>query len=173
MSEATSQDLAALVAEHYAAVFRYAFRLAGNQADAEDLAQQVFLAAQRKLDQLRGLEAARAWLFAILRNCFLASRRRPRPQALGKELHWDELPEDAARPAAIDSELLQQALDALPDDYRMVVLMYYFEDCPYKEIAEQLDIPVGTVMSRLSRAKACLRTGLWGGRLKAMLTAGN
>jgi RNA polymerase sigma-70 factor (ECF subfamily) len=173
VNEAVSADLAALVAEHYAAVFRYAYRLSGNNADAEDLAQQVFLAAQRKFDQLRGPDTARAWLFAILRNCFLASRRQAQPQALGTELHWDELPEDAAPPTAIDSELLQQALNALPDEYRVVVLMYYFEECAYREMAEQLAIPVGTVMSRLSRAKAALRAGLWGTRLKAMLASGN
>lgn len=171
MNDRLSKDVAALVAEHYAAVYRYAYRLSSSDGDAEDLAQQTFLAAQRKLDQLRGQEAARAWLFAILRNCFLASRRQSQRAVVGPELPWDELPEDAVAPSAIDSELLQQALNALPEEFRLVVLMYYFEDCSYREIADRLDIPVGTVMSRLSRAKSALRAGLWGQRLKSMLVA--
>ena len=67
----TSMDIAQLVAEHHQAVYAYAFRLSGSVPDAEDLTQQVFLAAQRKLGQLRNLESVRSWLFAILRNCFL------------------------------------------------------------------------------------------------------
>ncbi len=169
MNEAVPKDVTGLVAEHYAAVFRYAYRLSGSNADAEDLTQHVFLAAQRKLDQLRGEEAARSWLFAILRNCFLASRRQAHTDVVGADLRWDELPDDAPVPQAIDGELLQHALDALPDDFRLVVLMYYFEDCSYREIAERLEVPVGTVMSRLSRAKGALRAGLWGPRLKEML----
>jgi len=169
VDETVTKDLSALVAEHYAAVYRYAYRLSGTAADAEDLTQQAFLAAQRKLDQLRGMDAARGWLFTIVRNCFLAARRQNQPNVASGELRWDELPEEAAAPTAIDSELLQRALDALPEEYRLVVLMYYFEDSSYREIAETLEIPVGTVMSRLSRAKACLRAGLWGPRLKELL----
>jgi RNA polymerase sigma-70 factor (ECF subfamily) len=171
VDEAVPIDVATLVAEHYAAVYRYAYRLCGSVADAEDLTQQVFLNAQRKLDQLRGAEAARAWLYAILRNCFLASRRPSAMLGPGHELRWDELPEDAPAPQAVDGELLQKALDALPDDYRLILLMYYFEDYSYREIAEHLALPIGTVMSRLSRAKSTLRGGLWGPKLKEMFAA--
>lgn len=169
MNAAVSNDVARLVAEHYAAVFRYAYRLSGNNADAEDLTQLAFLAAQRKLEQLRGEDAARSWLFAILRNCFLASRRQTHADVVGADLRWDELPDEAPAPREIDGELLQQALNALPDQFRLVVLMYYFEDCSYQEISERLEIPVGTVMSRLSRGKGALRAGLWAPRLKEML----
>ena len=76
-------DVATLVAEHHQAVYRYAYRLTGSVHDAEDLTQEVFLAAQRKMGQLRNIDAAKSWLFAILRNCFLKDRnangrRRPR-----------------------------------------------------------------------------------------------
>ncbi len=169
MDEADAIDIQKLVAEHYAAVFRYAYRLNGNAADAEDLTQQVFLSAQRKLDQLRAADAARGWLYAILRNCFLASRRHVSTQSNGAEPRWDELPDDAAPPDVIDRELLQQALDSLPGDYRLILLMYYYEDYSYREIADRLELPIGTVMSRLSRAKGALRTGLWGTKLKEML----
>jgi RNA polymerase sigma-70 factor (ECF subfamily) len=171
VDEAVPNAIAALVAEHYSAVYRYAYRLCGGTAEAEDLTQQVFLNAQRKLDQLRGAEAARAWLFAILRNCFLAARRQSGQETPGTELCWDELPENAPVPSAIDSELLQQALDALPADYRLILLMFYFEDYSYREIAERLELPIGTVMSRLSRAKGALRSGLWGPKLKEMLAS--
>lgn len=171
MNEEVGNEVAALVAEHYAAVYRYAYRLCGGTAEAEDLTQQVFLNAQRKLDQLRGVESARGWLFAILRNCFLSTRRQTAPLSLGVELPWDELPENASPPSAVDSELLQTALSALPDEYRLVLLMFYFEDYSYREIAERLELPIGTVMSRLSRAKSALRSSIWGPRLQEMLTA--
>jgi RNA polymerase sigma-70 factor (ECF subfamily) len=169
VDEADAINIQTLVAEHYAAVFRYAYRLCGNPVDAEDLTQQVFLSAQRKLDQLRAADAARGWLYAILRNCFLASRRHPLAQATGTEPRWEDLPEDAAPREVIDRELLQKALDALPDDYRLILLMYYYEDYSYREIADHLELPIGTVMSRLSRAKGALRSGLWGTKLKEML----
>lgn len=171
MDEADAIDVQTLVAEHYAAVFRYAYRLCGNPVDAEDLTQQVFLSAQRKLDQLRAADAARAWLYAILRNCFLASRRPGATPLNGAEPRWEDVPDEAAPPEVIDRELLQRALDALPDDYRLILLMYYYEDYSYREIAERLELPIGTVMSRLSRAKGALRTGLWGTKLKEMLVA--
>ena len=68
-------QIARLVVDHHADVYRYAYRLAGSSVDAEDLTQQTFLAAQLKLAQLRSSDTARAWLFTILRNCYLKSRR--------------------------------------------------------------------------------------------------
>ena len=68
-----SIDTAQLVGDHYQAVYRYAYRLTGSVADAEDLTQQAFLTMQQKLGQLRSAECVRSWLYSILRNCFLRS----------------------------------------------------------------------------------------------------
>lgn len=150
--------VAQLVADYHAALYRYAYRLSGSAADAEDLTQQVFLIAQQKLDQVREAGCVRGWLFTVLRNCYLKSRRKTIGLPLA-ELDVSALP--AEPPAeAIDSEALQNALASLSDEFRMVVLMFYFEYRSYREIAEQLEIPVGTVMSRLARAKQYLRERL-------------
>lgn len=150
-----------LVLAHYQAVYRYAYRLSGSIADAEDATQQTFLIAQRKLHQLREADKADRWLFAILRSCYLKSRRKQRPvPAANLELNVDELPEDAVRQleqSDVDQERLQLALDELSDEHKLILLMFYFEDLSYKEISAQLNVKIGTVMSRLSRAKGWLR----------------
>jgi RNA polymerase sigma-70 factor, ECF subfamily len=156
-------DVAKLVADHHRSVYQYAFRLTGSVQDAEDLAQQVFLIAQRKIGQLRDLDAAGSWLFAILRNCFLKDRQRRRPVLAGDlALDVDLMPDDAP-PEAIDGNELQNALNRLPDAFRLVVVMFYFEECSYREIADQLQMPIGTVMSRLARAKGQLRSIMFEG----------
>jgi len=160
--------IARLVVDHHAEVYRYAYRLTGTAADAEDLTQQTFLNAQVKLSQLRSSDAARAWLFAILRNCYLKSRRRRVPlPASSVEMNVYEIPADGPLEPAIDRERLQAALDQLSDEFKLVLLMFYFEECSYREIAERLDIPLGTVMSRLSRAKGQLRGRLFELELQA------
>ena len=87
------RDIARLVAEHHQPVYRYAYRLTGSVHDAEDLTQQTFLIAQRKIGGLRKMDAARSWLFAILRNCFLRERQRRRPAlAADLSLNMDFVP---------------------------------------------------------------------------------
>ena len=150
--------VADLVAEHHGSLYRYAYRLTGSVADAEDLTQQTFLVAQQKVGQIRQTECVKGWLFAVLRNNYLKSRRRPRPMpATEVELDLAQITTTVPDSEEIDAELLQKTLDELPDEFKIVVLMFYFEDCSYREIAERLDIPPGTVMSRLSRAKQRLR----------------
>ena len=154
-------DVAQLVAEHHQAVYRYAYRLTGSVPDAEDLSQQVFLVAQEKLAQLRKAANARSWLFAILRNCFLKARQRRRPVAIANlQLNVDLMPAEVPKDEDIDRERLQEALNELSDGFRVVLVMFYFEDCSYREIAAELDLPIGTVMSRLARAKGYLRSKL-------------
>lgn len=155
-------EIAQLVAEHHQAVYRYAYRLSGSAADAEDLSQQVFLSAQQKLDQLHSPEKARNWLFTVLRNEFLKGLQRGR--RLGTPdptLAIECIPAAIPSDEDIDREELQQAINSLSAEYRAVVLMFYFEDLSYREIAEQLGIPMGTVMSRLARAKRSLRRALF------------
>jgi len=160
-SAATSPlDMRTLVVDHHRDVYRYAYRLTGRVADAEDLAQQTFLIAQQRLHQVRQPERVLSWLFAILRTCYLKSARKSVPlPASGIELDVDGIPDGTAE-KPIDEELLQAAIDELPDEFKLVLVMFYFEECSYKEIAEKLQIPIGTVMSRLTRAKGRLRTRL-------------
>ena len=154
-------EITRLIAEHHHTLYRFAFRLTGSAADAEALTQEAFLVAQQRLHQLRDESTADRWLLAVVRSCFLKSRRRKRPMsASAAVVNVDEIPEDAPAAENIDQEALQRALSELPDDYRLVVVMFYFEQRSYKEIAETLRVPMGTVMSRLSRAKGQLRQRL-------------
>ncbi|MEX2188747.1 MAG: sigma-70 family RNA polymerase sigma factor [Pirellulales bacterium] len=163
--------LAQLVAEHHAAVYRYAYRLCGSAADAEDVTQQAFLIAHEKLDQVRDADRAGHWLLVVARNVFLKMRRRRVPMpAGGLEIDINSVPDRTSVESAgqddvdaIDTERLQAAIDELPDEFRVPVLMFYFEEASYRDIAEQLDLPPGTVMSRLSRAKSHLRNRLLAG----------
>jgi RNA polymerase sigma-70 factor (ECF subfamily) len=158
---APSVNIEALVAEHHAGLYRYAFRLTGAQCDAEDLTQQTFLAAQQKLDQLRDPQNSRGWLFTILRNCYRKNARKRTPWvAASLDLDMDSIPQ-VHNEIGIDEEQLQKAINDLPDEFKLVLLMFYFEQCSYREIAQRLDVPPGTVMSRLARAKRHLRSRLF------------
>jgi len=160
-------DIRTLVRDWHRDVYRYAFRLSGNRTDAEDLTQQTFMIAQQRLHQVRQPERVLGWLFAILRTCYLKSERKPRPlTATSLDLDVDSIPEALAE-NPIDNELLQAAISELPDEFKLVLMMFYFEECSYKEIAERLEIPIGTVMSRLTRAKGRLRHRLAAGEPSA------
>ena len=155
-----SIDMAQLVSDHHAVIYRYAYRLSGSTADAEDLTQHVFLVAQQKIGQVRDPSRVRGWLYAVLRSCYLRSRRRKIPMPAGDlKLDVESIPQEVPDDV-VDEQLLQAAIDRLPADFKMVVMMFYFEQCSYLEIAEALSIPMGTVMSRLSRAKGHLRRQL-------------
>jgi RNA polymerase sigma-70 factor (ECF subfamily) len=155
---ATRLDIAELIREYHASLYRYAFRLTGSVPDAEDLTQQTFLVAQGKLHQVRDASKVRGWLYAVLRSCFLKSRRKNMPlTATQAELSVDQIPQQVAAEDDVDRQRLQLAIDELPDEYRLVLLMFYFEDYSYKQIAAELEIPIGTVMSRLARAKGRMR----------------
>jgi len=150
-----------LVDSHYESLYRYAYRLTGTAADAEDLTQEAFCKAQLQLTQLRDPQRAKAWLFSILRNAYL---HRARSQRQHPHVPLDSVGDLAAAPPdplpELDPQQLQQALNELPEVFRTPVILYYFEDFSYRDIAEQMDLPIGTVMSRLARAKAYLRSRL-------------
>lgn len=150
-----------LIDAHYEAMYRYAYRLSGSAADADDLTQEAFAKALAHADQLREPDRARFWLFRILRNAYL---HRARDQRRRRTIPLDavgDLPDDTADPpAAIDPAELQRALDELDEAFRAPVILYYFEEFSYRDIAEHMNLPIGTVMSRLARAKAYLRQRL-------------
>ena len=150
-----------LVGLFYESLYRYAFRLSGSAADADDLTQEAFCKAQAQFKQLRDRSRAKPWLFSILRNLYL---HRLRAIRLHTTIPLDsvaeppeELPDTLPE---IDSADLQRALDELPEVFRSTIILYYFEEFSYRDIAEQMDLPIGTVMSRLARAKSFLRDKL-------------
>lgn len=165
---APESDVRDLVEQYYQLLYRFGYRLSGKSADAEDLTQQTFLIAQQKLDQLREASSARSWLCTILRNLYLKTRQRQAPASLENRPE----PETASNGDSpeFDSEMLQLALDELPDEFRIPLVLYYFDEFSYREIADQLEIPLGTVMSRLARGRNHLRTKLTA--LQASLNAG-
>lgn len=160
-SPGAKRSVQQLVEEHYAPLYRFAYRLAGSAADADDLTQEAFLQAQAKLGQLRDWGRARAWLFSILRNAYLHRARSRRQENWVSLNGLAEPPDRAPEPLPpVDPEKLQRALNELPEGFRTPLILYYFEDFSYRDIAEQMDLPLGTVMSRLARAKAHLRARL-------------
>jgi RNA polymerase sigma-70 factor (ECF subfamily) len=154
-----------LVEQHYESLYRYAFRLTGSAADAEDLTQDAFCQAQLKLNQLRDPNRVKAWLFSILRNKYLHKLRDARREATLSLDSIDDVPQPPPEPLPeVDPQRLQQVLNELPEEFRTPVILFYFDDFSYRDIAEQMDLPIGTVMSRLARAKAHLRARLQAGR---------
>jgi len=155
----TRERLLEWVERHHAPLFRFAFRLSGSHQDAEDLVHDTFLTAANNTAPLRVPEAVRGWFFTILRNHFLM-RARKRQQA-GFEPMPEDLPEGAVSPRERDDgpdvELLQRLLNQMPEGYRTPLILFFFEEFSYREIAEQMGVPVGTVMSRLARAKDWIR----------------
>lgn len=153
-------EIATLVEQHYESLYRFAYRLSGQTSDAEDLTQQTFLDAQRKLDTLRDPDKVRAWLFMIVRNLY---RRRLRDQGSHPEVTLEAIGEPVSEEVdllPLDGEGLQSVLNELPEEFRSVLVLFYFRELSYREISEQLDVPIGTVMSRLSRGKKHLRQRL-------------
>jgi RNA polymerase sigma-70 factor (ECF subfamily) len=159
--ESAAVDLTTLIVSHHAAVYRYAYRLCGCPTEAEDLTQQAFLVAHQKLAQLREAERACSWLLAIVRSSFLKSVRKARPEPMAN-VDWivDDESGNTDGQEEIDPQALTTAVGEIPDEFRVVLLMFYFEELSYQEIAAELEIPIGTVMSRLSRAKGHLRRRL-------------
>jgi len=152
------------VLPHLDAAFNYARWLTRNDTDAEDVVQDACVRAIRFLSSLRD-DDARAWLFTIVRNAWYSRVSRKANVAEGTRLNdgQDERPDNALDP---EERLLQQhtialvraSLEQLPVDFREVIVLREIEGLSYKEIAEVAGVPVGTVMSRLARARERLQT---------------
>jgi RNA polymerase sigma-70 factor (ECF subfamily) len=160
---------------HLDALYRTAYRLTGRPEEAEEVVQDTFLKAFRFWDSYQQGTNCRAWLYRILHTTFATryqkEKRRPSTVELDEQSVWAG-PEDErlGMSAASWGELLSKAveddvlhaLQALPAPNRMVVLLSDLEGMPYKEIAEAMEVPVGTVMSRLHRGRRALREQLAG-----------
>ena len=138
---------------------RFALSLTGRESDALDLMQQTFYLWALRGGQLRDPSKVKSWLFTTLYREFLATRRRAsRHPQVALELVQDDLPALTADVVdQVDATMASDALREVDEPYRVPLFMFYFEDCSYKDIAEMLGIPVGTVMSRIARGKEQLR----------------
>jgi RNA polymerase sigma-70 factor (ECF subfamily) len=140
---------------------RYARALVGDRAAADDLVQDTLERAWAKLHLYRQGTDLRAWLFTVMHNVHVNRVRATRPM----ETLEDEMPELAQRPAQGDGLLvrdLDRAIARLPADQRAVLLLVTLEEMSYEDVARALAIPIGTVMSRLSRAREKLRLMMLG-----------
>jgi RNA polymerase sigma-70 factor (ECF subfamily) len=148
---------------HLRSLYGTAFRMTRNAHDAEDLVQETFLRAYRAFDGFTPGSNIRAWLYTILHrvrtDAFRRSRRSPRTVELADEGPAVPPPQDAL---AQGGEDLARALESLPDVFRDAVVLRDVEDFSYQEIARILDVPMGTVMSRIHRGRALLRQALGG-----------
>ena len=156
------ESFEAFVEEHYQAAYCFALSLCGHEADASDLTQQVFCIAQAKFHQVRDKSKQKSWLFTILSREFLHGRRRRKAyEHHSLESVEAELPRITVDHAArIDARGLLVTLLGLEEHFRVPLSLFYLEQLSYREIAEMLGIPIGTVMSRLARGKELLRQSL-------------
>jgi RNA polymerase sigma-70 factor (ECF subfamily) len=155
-----------------------ALRLTRNAADAEDLVSEAVMRAWAAFGQLKDRQSFPRWIFRILANTFVSARRHTRPElhaaaledgedhfSLFEQVHqpfllwWGDPERDLINKFL--REDLECALDGLPDGFRAVVVLVEIQGHSYAEVAEMLDVPVGTVRSRLSRARAALQRALW------------
>jgi len=148
---------------HLSELYRAAARLLGDSSKAEDVVQETYLHAWRSFDRFQPGTNCRAWLFKIMMNTIHHHRRHWFNLRLVKD-SGEVLAQTAAAAPAVPECLTEravlEALDRLPSDYRAAVVLADVEEFSYKEVAGMLDIPIGTVMSRLSRGRRLLREQL-------------
>jgi RNA polymerase sigma-70 factor (ECF subfamily) len=154
-----------------------ALRMTRNPADAEDLVQETMLRAYRAFDRFEPGTNLKAWLFRILTNAYINTyrKRQREPQKVSQEQVEDfdlyqelkdhdpqfaETPETIVLDSLVDSDILE-AIDDLPEQFRLAVVLSDIEGFSYAEMAEIMDVPMGTVMSRLHRGRKALQKRLW------------
>jgi RNA polymerase sigma-70 factor (ECF subfamily) len=153
--------------EHLNGLYGYALVLSGNRTEAEDLVQETCLRAIRAMERLRPDSNVKSWLFTILRNIWLNEVRRWRtaPDMVELDTHGEsanQAVDEAKDPLAaylsqIEREQVRTAIQQLPVEFREIILLREYEELSYQDIATMLECPVGTVMSRLARARCKLR----------------
>ena len=149
-------------------LYNFAHWLTQNREEAEDLVQEAYTKALKGFSSFQAGSNFRAWIYRILRNTFLTSRTGLKATStvpLDPDVHGDEVAVENETPESIfldrsNAEQLQAAIDELPVQFREVLLLCEVEEMSYQELSETLAIPIGTVMSRLSRARKMLRARL-------------
>ena len=168
------EAFAQLVAMHEKRVYTLALRITGDREDAEDAAQEAFLSAWKGLPNFRGEAGFSTWLYRLTSNAAIDCLRRDRRQRVSASLDDGELGMEVSDPAPTpqeqaESESLREAvrwgLGELSNEHREVLALREFQELSYEEIAQQLDMDLGTVKSRISRARGALR--------KILLKSGN
>jgi RNA polymerase sigma-70 factor (ECF subfamily) len=156
---------------HVDLIFRCACRLTHKAPDAEDLTQETFYYAIKNFSQLNDREKAKSWLFSILRNLFLKDLQKNKKRI---DVAYDSVSNTISGKVNIEEELLKMevarnlrtVLNKLDERLKAPIVMFYFDRLSYKEIAKSLNLPMGTVMSRIARGKVYIRreldrTGNW------------
>ncbi len=164
----------ALMRRYERKIYNFSYRLCGNYDEASDITADTFVRLYNSLGSFRGDSSFITWLFRIVTNIFLDQRKRvkARPQvSLEEMIELEDMsvtrqvedtgpsPEDRAV-GAERTDILQTAINSLPEYQRLMIVMYHTESRSYEEIAEMLDLPIGTVKSRLNRARLSLRDRL-------------
>ena len=165
MNRNTTEEFEAAALPHLPDLFRTAARLPGDRGRAEDVVQEAYLQAWKSFHRFTPGTNCRAWLFKILMNVLHHDRRKwfslRSMQPAGKDVENTLMYAPPVPEKLTDQEVLS-ALDRVPTEFRAVILLADVEEFSYKEIAQVLQIPVGTVMSRLSRGRRLLREMLAG-----------
>lgn len=148
-----------LASQYTPAVYRFALRMLGDAQDARDAAQETMVKVLRSLDRYDARWRFSTWVFGIARNTCIDEHRRRRkgPDALDGEVVDRRAGPHELSSRAERARLLHRALAELPPLYREVIVLYHFEHLKYEEIASTLDLPLGTVMNRIFRARKKLR----------------
>jgi RNA polymerase sigma-70 factor, ECF subfamily len=157
-----SIDFEKLIDEYYVSLYRFAYSLSGKEADAWDLTQQTFSRWAEKGHTLRDTSKVKSWLFTTLYREYLKWSKRNR-KVYSIETTTETTEAETVPPEVVDqadASALMDHLAEIEEIYRVPLSLFYLEDLTYREIAEMLDIPTGTVMSRLSRGKEQLRRRL-------------
>jgi RNA polymerase sigma-70 factor (ECF subfamily) len=150
-----------IVDAHYQGLHRFALSMCRSDATAQDLVQQTFLQWARKGHTLRDAAKVKTWLFTTIYREWLSIARREKKHEqveFEPDLHGAAQPQDEGENPRVDSAALQIALEQLDPNYRAPLVLFYLKELSYRDIAETLGLPIGTVMSRLSRAKDRLRS---------------
>jgi RNA polymerase sigma factor (sigma-70 family) len=152
-------DFEQIVSNYFEALYRFAFSLTRAEADASDLTQQTFYIWATKRHQLRDHTKVKSWLFTTLHREFIRLRKRSiRFPHFELDDAAEELPSIPPETVSrIDALQAVELLDYIAESYRAAITLFYLEDCSYKDIAEILEIPIGTVRSRISRGLAQLQ----------------
>jgi len=156
----STDQFEAIVSEHYESLYRFALSLTRAESDACDLTQHTFYVWATKGHQVRDLAKTKTWLFTTLYRAFLASKRRQHrfPHSELEDDVAENLQADSPEPSAqADVCQVLPALAKVDKSFQAAVALYYLDDCSYKEIAAILEVPVGTVKSRIARGITQLR----------------
>ena len=155
----STEQFESIVSEHYEALYRFALSLTRSESDGQDLTQQTFCIWATKGHQLRDIKKVKTWLYTTLHRTFLAGRRwQIKFPHLDFEEVSDQLPNvSPVHVNQLDVPHVLSALAKVDEVFQPAVALFYLEDCSYKEIADILEVPVGTVKSRIARGIAQLQ----------------